>query len=432
MASAPTVGANSQALFARAQQVIPGGVNSPVRACGSVGGEPLFVAHGDGAYITDVDGRRFIDMISSWGPLIVGHTHPALLDAIAEAMASGTTFGAPTELEVRFAETLCAAIPSMAKVRAVSSGTEATMSALRLARGFTGRAKIVKMDGGYHGHTDCLLVAAGSGAATLGIPGSAGVPAGAAADTLIVPYNDLDALRAVIAAHGGDLAAVIVEPVAGNMGLVAPEPGYLEGLRELTTGCGALLIFDEVITGFRVAYGGAQAHFGVTPDLTCVGKIVGGGLPAAAFGGRADIMDHLAPLGPVYQAGTLSGNPLAMAAGLAMLDILRRPGTYDRLEVLGARLAAGLGAAATEAGIPHVINRVGSAMTLFFCDGPVRNYADARRADTARFGRFFAGMRARGVFMPPSQFEAMFVSLAFDDALVDDVIAAAKESLAAS
>lgn len=421
----------SRALFARAQRVIPGGVNSPVRACRSVGVDPLFIAQGDGPYITDADGRRYIDMIGSWGPLIVGHSHPILLDAIAEAMSYGTTFGAPTELEVRFAETLCEALPSMQKVRAVSSGTEATMSALRLARGFTGRAKIVKMDGGYHGHTDCLLVAAGSGAATLGIPGSAGVPEGAARDTLIVPYNDLDALRAVIAAHGADLAAVIVEPVAGNMGLVAPEPGYLEGLRALTQQCGALLIFDEVITGFRVGYGGAQGHYGVTPDLTCVGKIVGGGLPAAAFGGRADVMDRLAPLGPVYQAGTLSGNPLAMAAGLAMLDILRRPGTYDRLEVLGARLGAGLTAAAQAAGVPHVLNRVGSAMTLFFCDGPVRSYADARRADTARYARFFAGMRARGVFLPPSQFEAMFVSLAFDEALVDEVVAAARDVLAA-
>jgi glutamate-1-semialdehyde 2,1-aminomutase len=417
----------SRALFARAQKVIPGGVNSPVRACKSVGGDPLFITRGDGAYITDADGNDYVDLVGSWGPLILGHSHPEILDAIAEVMASGTSFGAPTEVEVRFAEAVSAAMPSMEKVRAVSSGTEATMSALRLARGFTGRAKIVKADGGYHGHSDCLLVAAGSGAATLGIPGSAGVPEGAAKDTIVVPYNDLAAVEATLATH--EVAAVIIEPVAGNMGCVPPEPGYLEGLSALTKRHGALLILDEVMTAFRVAYGGAQARYGITPDLTTVGKIVGGGLPAAAFGGRADIMDQLAPLGPVYQAGTLSGNPLAMAAGLVAMEILGRRGIYDRLEALGARLADGLSAAARDAGVPHHLARVGSMMTLFFCEGPVKNYADAKRADTAAFGRFFNGMRARGVFLPPSQFEAMFLSLAHAETEIDDICKAAREVL---
>lgn len=419
----------SAALFARAQKVIPGGVNSPVRACRSVGGDPLFVAHGDGCYIYSADGERYLDMISSWGPLILGHTHSEVMDALAEAMRDGTTFGAPTELEVRFAEALCDAMPSLEKVRAVSSGTEATMSALRLARGFTKRDKIIKADGGYHGHADFLLVAAGSGAATLGIPGSAGVSAGNAADTLLVPYNDLDAVAALFAKHESEIAAVIIEPVAGNMGLVPPAGGYLQGLRELTTRHGALLILDEVITGFRVSYGGAQAHYGVTPDLTCLGKIIGGGMPAAAFGGRAEIMDHLAPDGNVYQAGTLSGNPVAMAAGLATLAVLRRPNTYDRLEELGARLGDGLVAAAAAAGIEVCLNRVGSAMTLFFCTGPVTDYASAKNADTERFGRWFRGMRERGIFLPPSQFEAMFVSLAHSESEIDDLLGKAAETL---
>jgi glutamate-1-semialdehyde 2,1-aminomutase len=419
----------SREIFDRAQRVIPGGVNSPVRACRSVGVEPVFVAQGDGAAITDVDGNRYIDLIGSWGPLILGHTHPEILDTIAETMASGTTFGAPTEIEVRFAETIREALPSMEKTRAVSSGTEATMSALRLARGFTKRSKIVKADGGYHGHADCLLVAAGSGAATLGIPGSAGVPEGAARDTLVVPYNDLGSVARCFADHPGDVAAIIIEPVAGNMGLVNPAPGYLEGLRELATKHGAVLIFDEVITGFRVSYRGAQGAFGVTPDLTTIGKIVGGGLPAGAFGGRADIMDQLAPLGPVYQAGTLSGNPVAMAAGLKALEILRRPGTYERLDQLGARLGDGLAAVARAADLPHCLNRCGSAMTLFFCAGPVTDYATAKTADTRRFAQLFRGMRDRGVFLPPSQFEAMFVSLAHTDADIDEVVAAARASL---
>jgi glutamate-1-semialdehyde 2,1-aminomutase len=419
----------SHALFERARAVLPGGVNSPVRACRSVGADPVFIAQGDGAYVTDVDGNRYVDLIGSWGPLILGHSHREILDAIAEAMSSGTTFGAPTAIEVEFAEIIRSAYPSMELVRAVSSGTEATMSALRLARGFTGRARIIKTDGGYHGHADCLLVAAGSGAATLGIPGSAGVPEGAAKDTIVVPYNDLPAVERALA--GGDVAAVIVEPVAGNMGLVLPADGYLDGLRAATQKHGALLIFDEVITGFRVAFGGAQARYGVKPDLTCLGKIVGGGLPAAAFGGRADIMSKLAPLGPVYQAGTLSGNPLAMAAGKKAIEILARPGTYDRLDTLGQRLGDGLAAAAHAAGVPACVNRVGSMLTLFFTRGPVTDYATAKTSDTARFGAFFRGMRERGVFLPPSQFEAMFVSLAHTEEEVDAVIAAARAALAA-
>ena len=419
----------SQAIFERAKQVIPGGVNSPVRACRSVGVDPVFVAQGDGAYITDVDGNRYIDLIGSWGPLILGHAHREILDAIAEAMANGTTFGAPTEVEVRFAEAIREAYPSMEMVRAVSSGTEATMTALRLARGFTGRDKIIKTDGGYHGHADMLLVAAGSGVATLGIPGSAGVPEGAARDTLVVPYNDLAAVEATFAANKGEIAAFIIEPVAGNMGLVLPKPGYLEGLRQITKQHGALLIFDEVISGFRVGFGGAQALYNITPDLTCLGKIVGGGLPAAAFGGRAEIMQKLAPLGPVYQAGTLSGNPLAMAAGLKELEILGRPGVYDRLDQLGKRLGDGLAAAAQAAGVPHTVNRLGSMATLFFTATPVVDYATAKTSDTARFAAFFRKMRERSVFLPPSQFEAMFVSLAHTDEDVDQVIAAAKASL---
>jgi glutamate-1-semialdehyde 2,1-aminomutase len=419
----------SQAIFERAKRVIPGGVNSPVRACRSVGADPLFVAQGDGAYITDADGNQYIDMIGSWGPLILGHAHAQILDAIAEQMAMGTTFGAPTEIEVRFAETIRDAYPSMEMVRAVSSGTEATMSALRLARGFTGRDKLVKTDGGYHGHADCLLVAAGSGAATLGIPGSAGVPEGAARDTIVVPYNDLEAVERACAT--GQVAAVIIEPIAGNMGLVLPAAGYLQGLRDITTKHGALLIFDEVISGFRCAFGGAQQLFGITPDLTCLGKIVGGGLPAAAFGGRADIMQKLAPLGPVYQAGTLSGNPLAMAAGLTAIGILARPGTYERLDEAGARLANGLAAAAAAANVPVQVNRVGSMVTLFFTATPVVDYATAKTSDTARFGAFFRAMREGGVFLPPSQFEAMFVSLAHTDEDLAKVIAAATTALVA-
>jgi glutamate-1-semialdehyde 2,1-aminomutase len=418
----------SQSIFERARAVIPGGVNSPVRACRSVGADPVFIAKGAGGKVIDADGNAYLDLIGSWGPLILGHNHPEILATIQAALLNGTTFGAPTEVEVQFAEALRAAVPSMEMVRAVSSGTEATMSALRLARGFTGRSRIIKADGGYHGHADCLLVAAGSGAATLGIPGSAGVPDGAARDTLVVPFNDLAAVETALAA--GDVAAVIIEPVAGNMGLVEPAPGYLEGLRQLTAKHGTVLIFDEVMTGFRVAYGGAQARFAIKPDLTTIGKIIGGGLPAAAFGGRADIMQKLAPLGPVYQAGTLSGNPLAMAAGLKAMEILGRPGTYDRLEALGKRLGDGFLAAAQAAKIPAVVNRVGSMLTLFFSAGPVTDYATAKTADTAKFATFFRNMRDRGVFLPPSQFEAMFVSLAHSERDIDEIIAAARASLA--
>jgi len=418
----------SQSIFERAKAIIPGGVNSPVRACRSVGTDPVFIASGRGARITDADGNEYIDLIGSWGPLILGHAHPEILDTIRETMAAGTTFGAPTEVEVRFAEALRAAVPSMEMVRAVSSGTEATMSALRLARGFTGRPKIIKADGGYHGHADCLLVAAGSGAATLGIPGSAGVPEGAARDTIVVPYNDLGAIERAI--EVGDVAAVILEPVAGNMGLVEPLAGYLEGLRALCTKHGTVLIFDEVMTGFRVAFGGAQARYSIVPDLTTIGKIIGGGLPAAAFGGRADIMQKLAPLGPVYQAGTLSGNPLAMAAGIKAMEILARPGSYERLEQLGRRLGDGLTAAARAAKVPACVNRVGSMLTLFFCAGPVTDYASAKAADTARFAGFFRQMRDRGVFLPPSQYEAMFVSLAHTEGDIDQIVAAARAALA--
>ena len=395
----------SQAIFERAKQVIPGGVNSPVRACRSVGVDPVFVASGDGSHITDVDGNRYIDLIGSWGPLILGHAHPQILAAIADAMSRGTTFGAPTEIEVTFAETIRAAYPSMEMVRAVSSGTEATMSALRLARGFTGRDKLVKTDGGYHGHADCLLVAAGSGAATLGIPGSAGVPEGAARDTIVVPYNDLGAVERALA--GGDVAAVIIEPIAGNMGLVLPAAGYLDGLRALTSKHGALLIFDEVISGFRCAFGGAQALYKITPDLTCLGKIVGGGLPAAVFGGRADIMQKLAPLGPVYQAGTLSGNPVAMAAGLAAIELLAQT---RHLRAARPRSASG---SATDspvrrasANVPATINQLGSMLTVFFAPGPVTDYASAKTADTrairrvlprdARIARVPAAFAVRG------------------------------------
>jgi glutamate-1-semialdehyde 2,1-aminomutase len=379
--------------------------------------------------VWDVDDNEYVDYVGSWGPLILGHAHPDVLAAVFEAAARGTTFGAPTEIEVRFAEAVHAAVPSMEMLRCVSSGTEATMSAIRLARGFTGRAKIVKVDGGYHGHADFLLVEAGSGAATLGIPGSAGVPPGIAQDTLVVPWNDLAAMEATIAANPGEIAAVIVEPVCGNMGVVPPAPGYLAGLRELTTGAGALLIFDEVITGFRVARGGAQALYGVTPDLTCLGKVIGGGLPAAAFGGRADVMRRLAPLGPVYQAGTLSGNPLALAAGLKTIDLLARPGTYERLDALGARLEGGLVAAARAAGVKATVNRVGSLMTTFFSDGPVVDYASAKRSDTARYGRFFRAMLTRGFYLAPSQYEAAFVSLAHTHEDIDRTIQAAGAAL---
>jgi glutamate-1-semialdehyde 2,1-aminomutase len=418
----------SEELFSRAKAVIPGGVSSPVRAFKAVGGSPLFVARASGARLWDADGRSYVDYVGSWGPMILGHAHPAVLEAVRDAAERGTSYGAPCALEVELAERVVRHMPSVERLRFVSSGTEATMSALRVARGFTGRRKILKFDGCYHGHADSLLVAAGSGVATLGIPGSPGVPEGTVRDTLVAPYNDVAAVEAVVAAHGADLAAVIVEPVCGNMGTVAPRAGYLEALREITRGNGTLLIFDEVMTGFRLALGGAQQLHGIRPDLTCLGKILGGGLPAAAYGGRADIMAAVAPEGPVYQAGTLSGNPLAMAAGAALLDLLAMPGTYEALEATSARLEEGLRGAAREAGATVTINRTGSMFTVFFCAGPVTDYASAKASDTSRFGRFFHAMLERGVYLPPAQFEAAFVSLAHGEAEIDRTIAAAAES----
>jgi len=417
----------SEELFARAQRVIPGGVNSPVRAFKAVGGTPLFIRKAEGARLWDADGKGYIDYVGSWGPLILGHAHPSVIEAITQAAARGTSYGAPCAAEVELADRVVRLVPSIQKVRFVSSGTEATMSALRLARGFTGRTKILKFEGCYHGHADALLVAAGSGVATLGIPGSPGVPEGTVADTITAPYNDLGAVEKVIAAHGRDLAAIIVEPVAGNMGCVAPREGYLQGLRDLCTQAGALLVFDEVMTGFRVSSGGAQVLYGIKPDLTCLGKIIGGGLPVGAYGGRADIMDHIAPSGPVYQAGTLSGNPLAMAAGAVTLDLLQRAGTYKRLETLSARLHAGLLAARDEADVKVTINRVGSMITLFFTPGPVFDYASAKTSDTTLFAKFFHGLLARGVYFPPAQYEAAFVSLAHTEGDIETTIRAAAE-----
>jgi len=418
----------SQELFSRAKAVIPGGVNSPVRAFKAVGGDPPFIARAQGPRVFDEDGRGYVDYVGSWGPMILGHADPQVLGAIAAAAARGTSYGAPCSLEVELAERVVRLVPSIRRLRFVSSGTEATMSALRVARGFTGRRKILKFDGCYHGHADSLLVAAGSGVATLGIPGSPGVPEGTVADTLVAPFNDTAAVEAAVAAHGRDLAAVIVEPVCGNMGTVAPRSGYLQALREITRRNGTVLIFDEVMTGFRVALGGAQQLYGIEPDLTCLGKIVGGGLPAAAYGGRAEIMAAVAPEGPVYQAGTLSGNPLAMAAGCAVLDRLCQPGTYEALERTSALLEAGLCAAAAAAGARVTVNRVGSMITVFFCEGPVADYAGAKRSDTTRFGRFFHAMLERGVYLPPAQFEAAFVSLAHGEAEIEETVRAAGEA----
>ncbi|HUL75688.1 MAG TPA: glutamate-1-semialdehyde 2,1-aminomutase [Vicinamibacteria bacterium] len=418
----------SEELFERARAVIPGGVSSPVRAFRAVGGSPLFVARAEGSRLWDADGRAYVDYVGSWGPMILGHAHPAVLDAVREAALRGTSYGAPCALEVELAERVVRHVPSVETVRFVSSGTEAAMSALRVARGFTGRRKILKFDGCYHGHADSLLVAAGSGVATLGIPGSPGVPEGTVADTLVAPFNDVAAVEAVVAAHGRDLAAVIVEPVCGNMGTVAPKPGYLEALREITRRNGTLLVFDEVMTGFRLALGGAQQVYGIAPDLTCLGKILGGGLPAAAYGGRRGIMATVAPEGPVYQAGTLSGNPLAMAAGAALLDLLAKPGTYEALEASSARLEEGLRRAARDAGASVTVNRVGSMITVFFCPGPVTDYASAKASDTRRFGRFFHAMLERGVYLPPAQFEAAFVSRAHGEAEIEATVAAAAEA----
>jgi glutamate-1-semialdehyde 2,1-aminomutase len=421
---------DSKRWFERAARVIPGGVNSPVRAFRGVGGEPFFVARGEGARLWDVDGRAYVDFLGSWGPLILGHAARPVVEAIVEAAGRGTSYGAPTPLEVEMAEAITAAYPSIELVRLVSSGTEAAMSAIRLARGATGRPLLLKFDGCYHGHADSLLVKAGSGGATFSIPDSAGVPGPLAQLTLTAPFNDLDAVGAHFRDRGGEIAAVIVEPVAGNMGVVEPRPGFLEGLREVTRAHGALLIFDEVITGFRVAYGGAQQRYGVRPDLTCLGKIIGGGLPVGAYGGSRQLMSHVAPLGAVYQAGTLSGNPLAVAAGLATLRQLQAPGVYATLEARGAQFERGLKAGAEKAGVPFTVNRVGSMLTGFFCGGAVTDYASAKRADTARYARFFHAMLDRGVFLAPSQFEAAFVSLAHSEADLEHAARAAAEAFA--
>ena len=413
-------------LFQRAAELIPGGVNSPVRAWGAVGaGEPFFAARGEGAHLWDSDGNSYVDWVMSWGPLVFGHADPEVVEAVQEAAAAGTTFGAPTEREVALAEELVDAVPSLEKVRLVSSGTEASMSALRLARGATGRDRILKFSGCYHGHADALLAAAGSGLATLGIPSSPGVPAGAAADTLVCGFNDVEGVTETVERHGAELAAIVVEPVAGNMGVVPPAPGFLEALRSLADTAGALLVFDEVITGFRVARGGAQELYGVTPDLTVLGKIAGGGLPLAAFGGPAEVMDELAPAGPVYQAGTLSGNPLATAAALVTLRRLRDPSVYARLEEAGERLEAGLRAAAGDEAV--CVQRVGAMATLFFHEGPVASFEDASASDTDRYGAWFRHLLARGVYVAPSQYEALFLSTAHGEAEIDATVEAARD-----
>jgi len=419
---------SSERAFAEARTLIPGGVNSPVRAFAAVGGRPPFIKSGSGSRITDIDGNSYIDYVCSWGPLILGHCDADVVAAIKSAADLGSSFGAPTLGEIELARMITQAYPSIERVRLVNSGTEATMSAIRVARGFTGRRMIVKFEGCYHGHADGLLVKAGSGAATFGTPTSLGVPDDYAKLTVCLPFNDIDAVARTCDSIGRDIACIIVEPVVGNMGVVPPKPGFLEGLREITARHGIVLIFDEVMTGFRLAYGGVQELFRIRPDLTTLGKIIGGGLPVGAYGGRAEIMDCVAPAGKVYQAGTLSGNPLAVAAGLATLRKLRQPGFYARLERTSSRLAQGLESAFRSAGVSACINRVGSMICPFFTGGPVTDYAGASRADTSLFGRFFGGMLARGVYLPPSQFEAWFVSAVHSDADIDETIAAVAEA----
>jgi glutamate-1-semialdehyde 2,1-aminomutase len=415
----------SEQLFAEALKFIPGGVNSPVRAFRAVGGQPFFVNRAAGARVWDVDGNEHVDYVGTWGPAILGHAHPRIIEAVQNAARSGTSFGIPNPYEVEMAGLICSAVASVQKVRMCNSGTEATMSAIRLARGFTGRDKIIKFAGCYHGHADSLLVKAGSGALTFGHPDSAGVPASFTEHTIVVPFNDVDSVRAAFAANAGQIAGLILEPVPGNAGLYVPRPGYLELLRKITAENGALLIFDEVMTGFRLAYGGAQGLFSITPDLSCFGKIIGGGLPVGAFGGRAEIMDRLAPLGPVYQAGTLSGNPLAMAAGIAALKELQSANAYQQLEDLGAQLESGMREAASKAGVPVQFNRCGSMFCGYFTDVPVHNLDDAMKSDRARFAKFFHGMLAEGIYLAPSQFEAGFLSTAHTPGDIDRTVAAA-------
>jgi glutamate-1-semialdehyde 2,1-aminomutase len=420
----------SETLFARAQELIPGGVNSPVRAFRAVGGAPVFMQSAQGAWLTDVDGNQYVDFINSWGPMILGHAPAIVLDAVREALPHSLSYGAPTRREVELAELLIEMVPSLEKVRLVNSGTEATMSAVRVARGYTGRAKILKFEGCYHGHGDSFLIAAGSGALTLGAPDSPGVTQGVAQDTLTVPYNDVPALKAALAANDGQIAAVIIEPVVGNMGLVAPAEGFLAELRALCTEHGIVLIFDEVMTGFRLAPGGAQQLYGVTPDMTTLGKIIGGGLPVGAYGGRADIMNQVAPAGKVYQAGTLSGNPMATAAGMAQLRYLHEhPEVYAQLDATTTRLADGTRQIAKELGLNYTVNQVGSMFSLFFTAEPVTNLDDAKKADLPAFGRYFHGMLKRGIYLAPSQFEALFISTSITDELVERYLVACRESL---
>ncbi len=419
----------SQQAFEQARKYIPGGVNSPARAFGAVGGTPVFFHRGEGPFLWDIDGNRYIDYVASWGPMILGHAHPRVVEAVCQAASRGTSFGAPTLAETELAELICEAVPSVEKVRLVNSGTEATMSAIRLARGYTGRNKIVKFAGNYHGHVDSLLVAAGSSAATLSVPNSPGVTPGTVQDTLVLPYNDPQALEDAFARHGEQIAGVIFEPVAGNMGCVLPRPEFLDALQRLTRHHGALLICDEVMTGFRVAWGGAQSLFGLEPDLTTLGKIVGGGLPVGAYGGRAEVMDHVLPAGKVFQAGTLSGNPLATAAGAATLRELKENPPYEKLETLSAQLAQGLDQAAAQAGVPHTVARCGSMLTLFFNPEPVVDWDTASRCDTKRFAAYFWGLIERGIYMPCSQFEALFVSAAHTPELIQQTVDAACEVL---
>ena len=419
----------SRELYAAAKRRVPGGVNSPARAWTAVGGEPLFIARGQGSRLWDADGNAYIDYVCSWGPIVLGHAHPEVAAAVKAAVDMGTSFGAPTEAENELAETVVEAFPSIDMVRFVSSGTEAGMSALRLARAYTGRDKVAKFEGGYHGHADALLVSAGSWAAAHGVPTSAGVTASSARDTLVADYNDLSSVEALFNTYPGQIACVVVEPIAANMGVVPPKPGFLEGLRGLTSNGGALLVFDEVVSGFRVAYGGAQQLYGVTPDITCLGKILGGGLPVGAYGGRREIMETVSPLGPMYQAGTLSGNPVAMAAGAKTLELLRRPGVYEGLETNARRLAQGLREAFSRAETPVTINRVGSMMTLFFSRAEVTGWASVSASDKGGFAGFFHGMLREGVYLPPSPFEAMFVSTAHSEAVIQATVDAAERAL---